>query len=53
MKQALITPEVSRYFQANGSAPMTTVGPDEMAKYQLDEIARFKKIADAAGIKPE
>lgn len=27
--------------------------PDVMRKFQLDEIARFRRIADAAGIKPQ
>lgn len=53
MKAALATPEVTRYLQNNGGTPMTGVGPREMAKYQRDEIERFRKIAEAAGIKPE
>ena len=53
MKKALQSKEAAAYFAANGSEPMLAFGPEEMTKYQLDEIARFKRIADAAGIKPE
>lgn len=53
MKKALTTKESLEYFEKQNSIPMLTFGPDEMAKYQREEIARFKRIADAAGIKPE
>jgi len=53
MKKALQTKEAASYFVANGSEPMLGFGPEEMTKYQLEEIARFQRIADAAGIKPE
>jgi tripartite-type tricarboxylate transporter receptor subunit TctC len=53
MKKALQTREASNYFVANGSEPMLTFGPEEMTRYQVDEIARFQRIADAAGIKAE
>jgi tripartite-type tricarboxylate transporter receptor subunit TctC len=53
MKKALNTKESLEHFEKQNSIPMLTFGPDEMTKYQREEIARFKRIADAAGIKPE
>ena len=53
MKKGLASKEAANYFLANGSEPMMDFGPERMTKYQLDEIERFRKIADAAGIKAE
>jgi tripartite-type tricarboxylate transporter receptor subunit TctC len=53
MKKGLASKEAANYFIANGSEPMVDFGPERMTKYQLDEIDRFRKIADAAGIKAE
>jgi tripartite-type tricarboxylate transporter receptor subunit TctC len=53
MKKGLVSKEAANYFTANGSEPMIDFGPERMTKYQLDEIERFRKIADAAGIKAE
>ena len=53
MQTALRTPEMKRYFEANGSDPMVDFGPDRMAEHLRQEIARFRRVADAAGIKPE
>lgn len=53
MQKAMATPEFRRYLDTQGSEPMYDYGPENMGKYQLEEIARFKRIADAAGIKPE
>lgn len=53
MQAALRTPEMKRYFEVNGSDPMVEFGPDRMAEYLRSEIARFRRVADAAGIKPE
>ncbi len=53
MKKALSTKETTDYFEKQNSMPMLSFGPEEMGKHQREEIARFKRIADAAGIKPE
>jgi tripartite-type tricarboxylate transporter receptor subunit TctC len=53
MQTALRTPEMKRYFEANGSDPMVDFGPERMAEHLRQEIARFRRVADAAGIKPE
>ena len=51
--RAMKTPEITRYFEAQGSEPMYAFGPTEMGRYQLEEFQRFKGIADVVGIKPE
>ncbi len=51
--RAMRTPELTKYFESQGSDPMYTFGPAEMGRYQTDEHHRFKAIADAVGIKPE
>lgn len=51
--RAMKTPEITRYFETQGSEPMYTYGPAEMGRYQLEEFNRFKGIADTVGIKPE
>jgi tripartite-type tricarboxylate transporter receptor subunit TctC len=53
MKKALNSKETLDYLEKQNSAPMLTFGPEEMGKYQREEITRFKRIAEAAGIKPE
>ena len=53
VNRAMRTPEMTRYFEIQGSEPMYNSGPVEMGRYQLDEYQRFKVIADAVGIKPE
>jgi tripartite-type tricarboxylate transporter receptor subunit TctC len=53
MQTALRSPEMKRYFEANGSDPMVDFGPERMAEHLRQEIARFRRVADAAGIKPE
>jgi hypothetical protein len=32
---------------------MVDFGPDRMAEHLRQEIARFRKVAEAAGVKPE
>lgn len=51
--RAMKTPEITKYFETQGSEPMYTFGPIEMGRYQLEEYQRFKGIADIVGIKPE
>lgn len=53
VQQALRTAEYTRYLESQGSESMLQYGPEPMGKYQAAEIARFKAIAAAAGIKPE
>ena len=53
VNRAMRTPEMTRYFEIQGSEPMYNSGPVEMGRYQLDEYQRFKVIADAVGIKAE
>lgn len=51
--RAMKTPELTKYFESQGSEPMYTYGPTEMGRYQAEEYQRFKSIADTVGIKPE
>ncbi len=53
VQKAMRTPEFAKYIESQGSEPMHDYGPEAMGKYQVAEIARFKVIADAAGIKAE
>jgi tripartite-type tricarboxylate transporter receptor subunit TctC len=53
MQAALRSPEMKRYFEVNGSDPMVDFGPDRMSEHLRQEIARFRRVADAAGIKAE
>lgn len=53
MKKAMRTPEFAKYIETQGSEPMYDFGPEAMGKYQVEEIERFRKVAEAAGIKPE
>jgi tripartite-type tricarboxylate transporter receptor subunit TctC len=53
MQTALRSPEMKRYFEVNGSDPMTDFGPERMAEHLRLEIVRFRRVAEAAGIKPE
>jgi tripartite-type tricarboxylate transporter receptor subunit TctC len=53
MQAALRSPEMKRYYEVNGSDPMVDFGPDRMAEHLRQEIARFRKVAEAAGVKPE
>jgi tripartite-type tricarboxylate transporter receptor subunit TctC len=53
MQTAMRSPEMKRYFEVNGSDPMTDFGPERMAEHLRLEIARFRRVAEAAGIKPE
>ena len=53
VNRAMRTPELTRYFESQGTEPMYSFGPVEMGRYQLEEYQRFKGIADTVGIKPE
>ncbi len=48
----LASPLTHDYAKKAGT-PLLPLGPAEFTKYQRDEIERFKKVAEAAGIKAE
>ncbi len=51
--QKIMVSEAGRAYHASlPSAPMM-MGPKELGAFQLREYQRFKRVADAAGIKPE
>lgn len=45
--------EAGRAYQATQASAAMMMGPKELGEFQLREFQRFKKVADAAGIKPE
>jgi len=44
--------ETLDYLEARNSMALN-LGPEAMARYLRDEIARFRRVAEAAGIMPE
>lgn len=52
LNKVLGTAEAAEFAARTGGELMPH-GPDEMRRFQLDEIQRFQRIADAAGITPE
>ena len=48
-----MTSEAGRAYQATLPSMPMLMGPKELGDFQLREFQRFKKVADAAGIKPE
>lgn len=52
MQQVLHTEEAQRFVKSAGTELMP-LDPAAMRKFQVEEAARFKAIADAAGIKPQ
>jgi tripartite-type tricarboxylate transporter receptor subunit TctC len=52
MQKILASPGAKEFTTRIGSDPMG-LAPAEMRKFQISETERFKRIADAAGIKPE
>lgn len=48
-----MTSEAGRAYQATQASTPMMMGPKELGEFQLKEFQRFKKVADAAGIKPE
>lgn len=52
MQRVLNSSASQEYAKKNGSELML-FGPAAMRKFQLDEIGRFRRVAAAAGIKPE
>ncbi len=52
MKKTLASPESQAFARKVGSEVMT-FGPAEMRKYEADQLANFRRIAKAAGIKSE
>ncbi len=51
--QAMNDPEVRQRFVSGGAEPTPSPSPDAYAKLIRDEIAKWAKVAKAAGIKPE
>lgn len=49
---ALARPKVVAYFQNSGGVPMP-MSSDQLMKFQIAEHAKWKRIVEAAGIKPE
>lgn len=52
MQKILATPSAKEFIAKIGSEPMA-LGPVDMRKFQNSETQRFRRIADAAGIKPQ
>ena len=52
MEKAM-TSEAGRAYQATQPTLSLMMGPKELGEFQLREYQRFKRVADAAGIKPE
>ena len=48
-----MTSEAGRAYQASLPSTGLLMGPKELGEFQLREFQRFKKVAEAAGIKPE
>ena len=48
-----MTSEAGRNYQASLPSASLLMGPKELGEFQLREYQRFKKVAEAAGIKPE
>lgn len=49
----ILASQAARDFTAKIGSEQLLLGPDEMRKFQLSEIERFRRIADGAGIKPQ
>ncbi len=48
-----MTSEAGRAYQATQPSAPLLMGPKELGAFQLREFQRFKRVAEAAGIKPE
>jgi tripartite-type tricarboxylate transporter receptor subunit TctC len=51
--QEVLHTEAARSFVRSAGTELLPLGPEAMRKFQLEEMARFKAIADKAGIKPQ
>lgn len=49
----IITTDASKEFAKRMNLQLMPIGPEAMRKFQIEEIARFKRIAAAAGIQPK
>ena len=49
---ALSEPELARIYDAEGARPARS-GPEEFPALLKDELARWREVAQAAGIRPE
>ena len=52
MKKALADPE-SQAFITKTDAEVMALGPDELRKFQLQDIERYKKAAKDSGFQPQ
>lgn len=52
MRKVLASDKAKKFVRTAGTE-LLALGPEEMRKFQLDEMARFQRIADMAGIKPQ
>jgi len=51
--QKILASDAAKEFVGRVGTELLPLAPEAMRKFQLDEIARFQRIADAAGIKPQ
>ena len=51
--QKIMTSEAGRAYHATLPSSAMMMGPKALGEFQLREYQRFKRVADAAGIKPE
>ncbi len=51
--QKAMTSDAGRAYHASLPSQAMMMGPKELGEFQLREFQRFKRVADAAGIKPE
>lgn len=52
MQQVLVTDKAKAY-HATVTSEVMALRPDEMRKFQLSEYERFRRVAEAAGVKPQ
>jgi tripartite-type tricarboxylate transporter receptor subunit TctC len=51
--QKILASESAKEFVTRVGTQLLPLGPEAMRKFQLAEIERFQRIANAAGIKPQ
>ncbi len=52
VQKVMVTHATKEFVKRLGAEPMP-LGPVDMRKFHLDELGRYRRVADAAGIKPE
>lgn len=53
MRKVLAMPEVQDYARKTAGTDLLPLSPAEIARFNVDEIQRFRRIADRVGIRPE